>query len=273
MDNLPVISIVTVTMNDFDGLVRTAESIAQQDYELIQHIIVDGGSSDGTAEWLATYQPTYAARTISEPDDGIFDAMNKGASLASGDLLIFMNSADVFATPTVLSQVATNWSEVHWKWAYGQLEYLSENLVPQGRSRQVQHAQRALELGLKFAPHQATFMDTTFFQQLGGFNLKFDYACDQELAIRAGLSSDPVIFDFIVAKFLLGGTHSQTTYWRREMIYHRMRSCHAALVGNMVFADLTYTYAMAGYREARKYMARFVQPALRKTMRTNTHDS
>lgn len=264
MDNLPVISVVTVTMNDYAGLLRTAESIADQNYAAIQHVVVDGGSSDGSAEWLHDYKPKCDVIALSEPDGGIFDAMNKGAKLSTGELLIFMNSADIFAGPSVLSSVAENWAKTQWDWAYGQLEYLTEDLISKGQSTQSTHSQRAIELGTRFAPHQATFMTTKFFRALGGFNLTFEYACDQELALRAGRKSEPVVFDRVIAKFLLGGTHSQTTYWRREMIYHRMRLQHSALVGNGVFLDRIYTFAMAAYREARQLVAKYVHATGRK---------
>lgn len=256
MEKLPRISIITVTMNDYDGLLRTTESIRQQEFEFIEHVIIDGGSSDGTADWLAAYEAPYKVIAVSEPDNGIFDAMNKGAFLATGNLIIFMNSADTFADPSILSWVAADWAHDKWDWAYGQLEYLTDSLESRGLSSQRHHSQRAIELGTRFAPHQGTFMSLELFHALGGFKLSFEYACDQELALRAGQKTVPKVFDQVIAKFLLGGTHSQTTYWRREMIYHRMRREHRVLVGNRVLPDRLYTLGMAGYREMRDVMAK-----------------
>lgn len=255
METRPRITIITVTMNDRVGLHRTVESIREQDFESIEHVVVDGASSDGTPEWLSTYAAPYDVITVSESDDGIFDAMNKGASLATGDLIVFMNSADTFADTSVLSWIAEDWSRDKWEWAYGQLEYLSEGLESRGESDQHAHSQRALELGTRFAPHQATFMSRDLFLRLGGFDVAFEYACDQELALRAGRIFEPRVYDRVIAKFLLGGTHSQTTYWRREMIYHRMRVRNSALIAGHALPDRVYSLSMAGYRELRECLS------------------
>lgn len=251
----PIISVITVTRNDYDGLLRTVESIRQQSFESIEHVVIDGASTDGTPDWLRGYTAPYDIVSVSEPDKGIFDAMNKGVSLSNGDIIVFMNSADTFADSSTLEFVAEDWRRDKWEWAYGQLEYLGTDLISQGNSRQFKHSQRAIELGIRFAPHQATFMSRGFFDSLGGFDLAFEYASDQELAVRAGMQSVPKVFDRIMARFLLGGTHSQTTYWRREAIYHLIRRKNSALIANRLVFDRIYSFAMAGYRELRKSLA------------------
>lgn len=90
----PCFSIITVTKNNLSGLRRTDASIRAQTYQNYEWLIIDGASTDGT---LGHYNPA-----ISEPDSGIYDAMNKGITLASGDYLIFMNAGDVFAAGDTL---------------------------------------------------------------------------------------------------------------------------------------------------------------------------
>lgn len=252
----PVISIVTVTFKDFGGLKSMASSLAEQQYDKIEHIIVDGGSADGTVEWLTSYTPPYLVKWSSEPDDGIFDAMNKGAARATGDLIVFMNSGDKFSDPKVLSFVAEDWATSRWDWAFGEMTYVNDEGLYSGRTNQYLFEPRRLQLGLSFAPHQATYFRRAFFRQLGGYDLSFDYACDQELAIRASAMSIPTTWPKNLAEFLLGGTHSQASMWNREHLYHRMRAKNEKLVWGNLAPDLLYTWMMASYRTLRKIASR-----------------
>lgn len=248
----PRISVITVTLNDLEGLKIMTTSLGLQDYPNVEHIIVDGASSDGTVMWLEEYSPGYPASWVSEKDAGIFDAMNKGAHMAKGDLIVFMNSGDSFSGSSALSSLAAQWQGGIWQWAYGQMEYVNESGANRGVTSQFPHHQRGLELGVRFAPHQATYIERDLFQRLGGFDLSFEYACDQEFALRAGRLTHPHVFESVLAKFLEGGVHSQTTYWRRERIYHRMRIKNGALLLNSKVVDRVYTETMALYREIRQ---------------------
>lgn len=248
----PKFSVITVALNDLEGLKTMAASLQIQDYGLIEHLIIDGASTDGTLEWLRTYKPNYPVRWISERDSGIFDAMNKGATMSAGEVLVFMNAGDSFSSGGSLSKLAEIWQRGNWAWGYGQMEYVDSEGSSQGFTYQFPHAQRRIELGLRFAPHQATYFSRSLFSALGGFDLSFEYACDQELALRAGKISPPHVVENVIAKFLQGGVHSQTTYWRRERIYRRMRIKNRVLLGNSNVMDCFYTELMALYREIRE---------------------
>ncbi len=98
----PLISVVTVCRNALPLLKTTVESVLAQTYPCIQYVIIDGASSDGTPRFLERLD---SATWISEPDRGIFDAMNKGAWMATGEWIIFMNAGDTFASPDVVERV------------------------------------------------------------------------------------------------------------------------------------------------------------------------
>lgn len=102
--SLPKISIVTVVLNDRDLFAKTVDSVSSQDYSNLEHVIVDGGSSDGTVEFIKTLNSTQV-KWVSEPDKGIYDAMNKGVLIADGDWVIFLNAGDCFVSSTVVSEV------------------------------------------------------------------------------------------------------------------------------------------------------------------------
>lgn len=100
------LSIITVTLNNLQGLKQTLRSIRSQNVchaELLEWIVIDGGSNDGTLDFLDLLEPAFPFTYLSEMDSGIFDAMNKGITLSSGKILFFLNSGDVFASIDVLS--------------------------------------------------------------------------------------------------------------------------------------------------------------------------
>ena len=105
MSTMPKVSVVTTTYNDMDNLCRIMEEVRKQTYKNIEHIIVDGGSTDGTVEMLTrlSEEQPGAFRWISEPDDGIYDAINKGLKLCTGDII--GTCFDHFADETVLARI------------------------------------------------------------------------------------------------------------------------------------------------------------------------
>ena len=106
MQKLPEVSVITVVRNDAAGLERTMDSVAAQDYHDREYVIVDGASTDGTQDVLKR-RSAEVTRWISEPDTGIFQAMNKGARLATGCYLCFMNAGDRFASVNALNAMFT----------------------------------------------------------------------------------------------------------------------------------------------------------------------
>ncbi len=98
------ISIITICLNDLSGLEQTFESICYQTTQEFEWWVVDGRSTDGTADWLETHH-RFPGGWRSEPDHGIYHAMNKGINLATGDYLLFMNSGDKFAGPEVMAKL------------------------------------------------------------------------------------------------------------------------------------------------------------------------
>lgn len=120
------ISVITVCYNAEKTIENTIKSVINQNYKDLEYIIIDGGSTDGTASLIAKYQENFPITFISEPDKGIYDAMNKGANLASGDYLNFMNSGDSFFNNTVISD-AIPFLEKSYDIVYGNVEVIYKN--------------------------------------------------------------------------------------------------------------------------------------------------
>lgn len=108
--NPVLVSIITIVRNDVLGLERTLLSIEQQQYDAAEVVVVDGCSTDGTVDIIHKHE-SHITKWISEPDDGIYDAMNKGVRMASGEWIIFMNAGDTFASDDVIQRIfSRNWS-------------------------------------------------------------------------------------------------------------------------------------------------------------------
>ena len=107
MTNMPVLSIITINRNNAAGLKKTLDSISCQDSRLFEHIVVDGASSDESISLIRHYadERGHSVKWISEPDNGIYNAMNKGIRMASGDYIQFVNSGDCLTGPEVISHI------------------------------------------------------------------------------------------------------------------------------------------------------------------------
>src|SRR5581483_10348062 len=121
------ISIITATYNSAATVRDTLHSIASQQYPFIEHIIVDGQSKDDTLSIVKEF--SHVAKVISEKDNGIYDAMNKGVQLATGDVIGILNSDDFYTEPAILSKVAKAFEDPAIEAVYGDLQYVSATNV------------------------------------------------------------------------------------------------------------------------------------------------
>lgn len=124
------ITVITATWNSEATIVSALESVAAQEHPDIEHLIIDGGSQDETLAIVERYRRP-GLRIVSEPDKGIYDALNKGLRLATGDVIGFMHSDDVYASDTVLSEVANAFQHDDADLVYGDLAYVSKDDLQQ----------------------------------------------------------------------------------------------------------------------------------------------
>ena len=238
------ITIVTVTRNNLDGLRRTFASLAEQTFRDVQHVVIDGGSTDGSVEWLAKERAFDDTVVVSEPDRGVYDAMNKGARLATGELLNFMNAGDGFAQAGVLARVAASQAKDRWQWGFGLARVLAEDGRPVKPVRPVRYTLRGHALGQIAVSHQATFMRTELFRELDGFDLRFPLAGDTHLLLRAGRKSRPAVWDDVDVLYFRGGVSDRRVF-AQVLERHRVRRSLPGAALTPWPLDLLWTVAQA----------------------------
>ncbi|MDT9001256.1 glycosyltransferase family 2 protein [Paucibacter sp. APW11] len=176
------ISIITVSYNSAASIGDTLRSVASQSHPDIEHIVVDGGSTDGTQS-LLRQEGRHLARWISEPDRGIYDAMNKGLAMATGDLIGFLNADDMFAEASTVTQIAKTAEDADV--IYGDLVYVSAN-----DTRQVVRMWRSgrfSRLQLKFGwmpPHPTFYVRRSVLEKVGRFDTALRIAADYDFMLR-----------------------------------------------------------------------------------------
>jgi glycosyltransferase len=178
------VSIITVCFNSAATIEDAIKSILMQDYKDIEHIVVDGCSTDGTLEILAKYR-SQIAQCISESDNGIYDAMNKGLKLATGDVIGFLNSDDFYVDKAVIWRIAEMMMATNADCCYGDLEYVDRNnlnkTIRKWKSRP--YYDGLFEKGWH-PPHPTFFVKKDVFDKYGGFDLTCDIGADYELMLR-----------------------------------------------------------------------------------------
>lgn len=257
-----MVTVVTVTLNNLEGLRRTFASLAAQDLRDVQHVIIDGASTDGTREWLPTAAVLDDTIIISEPDEGVYDAMNKGARLAEGLLVNFMNAGDAYADPRVLSRAVASFDRERWDWAFGLARMVDAEGAAIRPVRPYRYSMRRHALGSIAVSHQATFMRTAFFRELGGFDTRYRLAGDTELLVRAGLRAAPTVWRSIDVLCQSGGI-SDANAFAQVFERHRVRMSIPEAALRPWLADLIWTCYQATAIGLRKMGKRALQVATR----------
>src|SRR5690606_11876830 len=176
------ISIITVCWNSAATIEKTIQSVASQTYRDIEYIIVDGKSKDTTVDIIQKY-PDIVTKWISEPDKGLYEAMNKGMKMATGDYIGIVNADDTFADETVIQRVATFLQANPVDASIGDIvQHNADGKVLRQYSAKKWQPDK-LKIGF-MPPHPAIFFKRELFEELGYYALDFKIAADYELIIR-----------------------------------------------------------------------------------------
>jgi len=171
------ISIITITFNAEATLTRTLNSVFTQSYKDIEHIIIDGNSSDKTLEICKSY--SHISKIISEPDNGVYDAFNKGLKLATGDVIGFLNADDIFYDNNSVKEIVNAFSNNETDIVYGNLNYINEKgkIIRNWISKPYK---KGLMKKAWMPAHPTFYCNKVVYERLGGFKIGGDF----ELCLR-----------------------------------------------------------------------------------------
>jgi glycosyltransferase involved in cell wall biosynthesis len=176
------ISLITVAYNVQNTIERCLNSVFSQNFRNIQYIIIDGGSTDNTLQIINKYKDKIDI-VITEPDRGIYDAMNKGIALATGDVVGTLNADDLFADNNVLFDVARTFANQQTCMVYGDLDYIDQdgNILRKWRSGNYKNG--LFNFGW-MPPHPTFYCRRELFDEAGNYKLDYGSAADYELMLR-----------------------------------------------------------------------------------------
>jgi len=192
----PAVSVITVVRNDQAHVVSTIQSVLSQTYANVEYVIIDGASTDGTLDILKHYNDRIDY-WVSEPDNGISDAFNKGLSLSSGDWIIFLNSADTFSKPDTLARMTAYFDKSRIITGFA---WTGRSLLPK---RKLENSE-SLPVRSMIA-HQASIVHRSIFRTYGAFDTQFSIRMDYDFWLRVLRHEFFFFSDEVFVNFAEGG--------------------------------------------------------------------
>lgn len=227
------VSIITATFNSSKTILDTLNSLNAQTYANIEYIVIDGASSDNTIS-VVEENCSRGAKIISEPDKGIYDALNKGIATATGDVVGFLHSDDLFAYPDAIKDLVETLRREGTQAVYADLEYVSKEDTSKVIRKWIsgEYDQRKLRNGW-MPPHPTFFMQRDLYLEHGIFDLNFKIAADYDSILRY-LWSNKVTVSYlpkVVTKMRVGGASNRSL----KNIIEKTKEDIKALKNNKVF--------------------------------------
>lgn len=221
------VTVITVCRNSEKTLERALQSVVDQDYPNIEHIVIDGASSDGTKNILKKFQP-HITYLLSEPDSGIYDAMNKGLYVATGDVVCFLNADDLYSSPKVISMIVGQMRRHNVDALIGNVSYFN------GRDpskkvrlyRSDRFTPKRLALGLMPA-HPGLFLRKNVIERVGFFDETYKIAGDFEFILRVFNNQDiSCLYEKKVLVYMqLGGVSNKSWKSKLKINSEILRAC------------------------------------------------
>ncbi|WP_448701687.1 glycosyltransferase family 2 protein [Mucilaginibacter sp. AW1-3] len=225
-DFKPILSVVTIVYNNVSDIERTMLSVLNQTYPHIEYIVIDGLSNDGTLEIIKKYE-SRIAKLISEKDEGIYDAMNKGIAAATGDYIIFMNSGDEFYAPDTVAQVFASAPDADIY--YGETEMINDRRESLGQRRHKapkKFTWKGFKYGMSIS-HQAIYIKRSLVEP---YHRQYKLSADIDWIIRAAKKAKKIVnVNRYVAKYLMGGMSKKKHRQSLKERFHIMKRHYGLL--------------------------------------------
>jgi len=218
-NNQPKISIITVVYNGEKFLEQTIQSVLNQTYKNIEYIIIDGGSTDGTVEIIRKYEEKIDY-WVSEPDKGIYDAMNKGAKFATGDFINFMNADDIIYNNSTVEVIVRNMHDIDAVY-YSRAKIISDTFSWIYPDNEVKDYEKWLNLNLP--NHQTMFFPKKFYKSFR-YDLRLSLTADDDYKLFALESGSVEFIDTIFVEFKRGGVSSNHKSYK--LFFQRLKESY-----------------------------------------------
>ncbi len=230
------ISIITVTKNSTSTVRGTLESVAGQTHPDIEHIIIDGASTDDTLYIVKSFQ--HVAQVISEQDKGMYDALNKGLKFANGEVVGILHSDDIYHDDTIIEKVVEGFEKHKVDSVFGDIRFVT----PNNRNKTQRYYSSAHWHPGKFGrgympPHPSFFVKREMYENYGYFKPDYKIAADYELLIRF-LYTNKVTYkylDLLMVDMLPGGLSNGTPYKRYILNKEIVRGCRENGINTSLF--------------------------------------
>ncbi|ERT14315.1 glycosyltransferase family 2 protein [Photorhabdus temperata] len=237
------ISIITATYNSEKTLADTLLSLEKQTYQNIEYIIIDGASEDNTL-MMINKNSTRVTTIISEPDKGIYDALNKGIVTATGDIVGFLHSDDLFAYPEAIADIVNMFEKYKCEAVYGDLQYVSKNNI----NNVVRYWKsgpfypKKMQYGW-MPPHPTFYMKRKLYDKWGGFDLNFKISSDYDSITRYIISHNVklIYLPKVIIKMRIGGESNrlENTILRSKEIIRIMKNRRIFWPIAMIYRNLS----------------------------------
>lgn len=236
-----IISVVTISLNDVSGLRRTRDSVVAQRGVKINHIIVDGGSIDGTQTFLSTLDEVDWSSCL---DNGRYDAMNRGIARAKTDLIWLMHAGDTFGDDYSVQKVLHSYAQEEWSWAYGFSRIIDPSGTMIGFGGFAPFDIRRVALGVRVIPHQAAIFKRRLHEQVGGYDEEFGLAADQLYMLKAAKLDQPHVIGEFLCNFDGQGAGSTRAAWLHFADMGRSRKLAGVSVSGSYLIDRILSMAL-----------------------------
>ena len=253
------VSIVTTSYNSVATIKDTMESVLSQTYRNIEYIVKDGGSTDGTLELVKEYEPKFNGRMkwISEEDKGIYDGMNQGIAMATGDVIGIINSDDFFTSNDIIENVVNVMQGEKVDAVYGDIHFVRDSDLHKTIRYYSSKRFRPFWLRFGFMPaHPSFYVRNDIYKKAGLYKTDYQIAADFEIMVRLFLkyriSYRYINRDFVTMR--AGGASTKSIHNRMIGLLEDVRACREnGIHTNRLFVASKYLYKILQFREIPKH--------------------
>ncbi|SFO88545.1 glycosyltransferase family 2 protein [Prevotella sp. tf2-5] len=242
------VSIITAAYNSARTLGDTMKSVLTQTYEDIEYIVVDGASEDGTQDVIRSYEPLFGDRMrwVSEPDKGIYDAMNKGIQMATGDIVGILNSDDFFTANDVIERMVAAFEDQSLDAVYGDIHFIHDGEPDKCVRYYSSKPFRPLWLRFGFMPaHPSFYCRRGVYERAGLYKTDYQIGSDYEMMVRLFLvhhiNAKYLPMDFVTMR--TGGASTRNVKSRLQLIKDDVRGCREnGIYTNSLMISMKFLY-------------------------------